>query len=277
MYREFYGFSQKPFDKTPNPAFLYRSSIHEEALARLQHGTEERELTVLTGEIGTGKTLLSRALIDLLDETYLPILLVNPRLSPNQFLRTLARRLGIDSPARSRSDLLDEVSGALFACHQRGQCPVIIIDEAQLIPSKATFDEIRLLTNFQLDDENLFSLILIGQPELRKRLRQSSFGALNQRVGIRYHLGSMGREDTGRYVSHRLRIAGGDAELITQEGIDVIYRYSRGLPRVINNIASNALLMGFSRESRRIGPDLVIDVAEDLGLETPPHGGSQEG
>jgi general secretion pathway protein A len=170
MYLEHYGFSVKPFDKTPNPVFFYKSPIHEEALARLQYGTEERELTLLTGEIGTGKTLLSRALIDILPDNYLPILIINPRLSPNQFLKTVAGRLGIESPSYFRTDLLDQINRALYRYYEEDICPVIIIDEAQLIPSKSTFDEIRLLTNFQLDDANLLSLVLIGQPELRKGL-----------------------------------------------------------------------------------------------------------
>jgi type II secretory pathway predicted ATPase ExeA len=267
MYLDYYGFSEKPFDKTPNPAFFYRSPIHEEALARLQHGAEEREFTVLTGEIGTGKTLLSRALIDSLDDSFLPILLVNPRLSPNQFLKTIARRLGVPSPPFFRADLLDQINTTLYNCYEESRCPVIIIDEAQLIPSKATFDEIRLLTNFQLDDSNLLSLILIGQPELRRRLKHSSYDAIRQRIGIRYHLGSMGREDTGNYISHRLRAVGGDPGLITEEAADVVFRYSGGLPRVINNIVSNALLMGFSKELPVVGPDIILDVVEDLDLD----------
>jgi type II secretory pathway predicted ATPase ExeA len=267
MYLEFFGLSAKPFDKTPNPAFFYRSSIHEEALARLQYGTEEGELTLLTGEIGTGKTLLSRALIDSLSESYLPVLLVNPRLSPNQFLKTVARRLGIESPSYYRPDLLDQINEVLYRCYEDDISPVIIIDEAQLIPSKATFDEIRLLTNFQLDDANLVTLILIGQPELRKRLKHSAYEAIKQRIGIRYHLGPLGREDTGQYIAHRLETAGGDPGIVDEEAADVIFRYSGGLPRVINNIAANALLTGFSKELSVIGPDIVLDVVEDLDLE----------
>ncbi len=267
MYLEFYGLSEKPFDKTPNPAFFYRSPVHEEALARLQYGAEERELVLLTGEIGTGKTLLSRALIDALPETFLPILLINPRLSPTQLLKTVARRLGIEDPSHFRADLLDQVNRALYQYYEEERCPVVIVDEAQLIPSRATFEEIRMLTNFQLDDANLLSLVLIGQPELRKRLRHGSFEAVRQRIGIRYHLGPIGREDTGHYVAHRLAVAGGDPEIISEESVDVIFRYSGGLPRVINNIASNALLMGFSRDLDRIGPDIILDVVEDLDLE----------
>lgn len=267
MYLDHYGFSVKPFDKTPNPAFFYRSPVHEEALARLQYGTEERELTLLTGEIGTGKTLLSRALIDILPDSYHPILIINPRLSPNQFLKTVAQRLGVESPSYFRTDLLNQINGTLYRYYEEEICPVIIVDEAQLIPSRATFDEIRLMTNFQLDDANLLSLILIGQPELRKRLKRGTFEAIRQRIGIRYHLGAIGREDTSKYIAHRLQTADGDQGIITEEAVDVIFRYSGGLPRVINNIAANALLMGFSKDLSRIGPDIIMDVAEDLDLE----------
>jgi len=267
MYLEHYGFSEKPFDKTPNPAFFYRSPVHEEALARLQYGTEERDLTLLTGEIGTGKTLLSRTLIDTLPDNYLPILITNPRLSPIQFLKTVARQLNIESPAYFRIDLLDQINGALYGYYEEDICPVIIIDEAQLIPSRSTFEEIRLLTNFQLDDANLVSLVLIGQSELRKRIKQKTFEAIRQRIGIRYHLGPIGREDTGKYIAHRLMTAQGEKEIISQEAVDVIFLYSGGLPRIINTIAANALLMGFSKDLSQIGPDIILDVVEDLDLE----------
>lgn len=267
MYEVHFGFHTKPFGKTPNPAFLYRSPIHEEALERIRYGAEERELTLLTGEIGTGKTMLSRALIDMLPETYRPILLINPRLTPNQFLRTLALRMGVDQPAYYRTDLLEQINSYLFESFEENVCPVIIIDEAQLIPSVATFDEIRLITNFQLDDLNLLSLVLIGQTELRKRLKKPPYEAIRQRIGVQYHLGSMGREDTGGYISHRLLEAGGEASLFTEDGVDVIYRYSGGLPRLINNIAANALLTGFSKDLEQIGPDVVLDAVEDLDLE----------
>jgi len=267
MYLEHYGFSAKPFGKTPNPAFFYNSPLHGEALARLSHGAEEREFTLLTGEIGTGKTLLSRTLIDTLPDNYLPILIINPRLSPNQFLKTVAQQLGIESPSYFRVDLLNQINGALYRCYEEDRCPVIIIDEAQLIPSRSTFEEIRLLTNFQLDDINLLSIILIGQPELRKRLRHGNFEAIRQRIGIRYHLGPIGREDTGKYIAHRLQIADGDRDTISEEAVDMIFRYSGGLPRVINNIAANALLTGFSKDLSQVGPDIVLDVVEDLDLE----------
>jgi len=267
VYRDFFGFDDKPFGKTPDPAFFFPSRIHEEALARLQYGAEERELVLLTGEIGSGKTLLTRALIDQLGDSYRCILLINPRLTPNQFLRILASRLGIKGGTILRVELVDRINEALFSFFEKGICPVVIIDEAQLIPTKATFDEIRLLTNFQLDDVNLLSLILVGQPELKRRLRQPAFEALRQRIGIQFHLGALGREDTGKYIASRLDQVGGDTHLFDEEALDVIYGYSGGLPRLINNISSNALLAAFSKELLSIGPDIVLDVIEELDLE----------
>jgi type II secretory pathway predicted ATPase ExeA len=267
MYLEHFGLSAKPFDKTPNPEFLYKSPIHEEALARLQYGAEERELTLLTGEIGTGKTLLSRALIDAMDDSYIPILLINPRLTPNQFLKTVALRMGIEAPAHFRTDLLEQINHVLFRSYEEGRCPVVIIDEAQLIPSKSTWDEIRLMTNFQLDDLNLLSLVIIGQPELRKRLKNPGYEAIRQRVGIRYHLGPLGRDETEKYLAHRLEKAGGDPGVISGEAADLIFKYSKGLPRVINNIAGNALLTAFSKDLAQVGPDIILDAAEDLDLD----------
>ncbi|MEE8547120.1 MAG: AAA family ATPase [bacterium] len=266
MYEEYFEFDKKPFGKTPDPAFLYPSPVHEEALARLQYGAEERELTLLTGEIGTGKTLLSRILIDSLGDDYHPVLIINPRLSPNQFLRTLAGRMGVEEPAYQKTGLLEQLNRAIYEFYERGICPVIIIDEAQLIPTRPTFEEIRLLTNYQLDDLNLISLILIGQPELKKRLNNPTYAALRQRIGIQYHLMAMGRHDTEQYISCRLSIVGGNEDLFTGEAVDVVYEYSAGLPRVINNIASNALLAGFSKEVGQIGPDIIMDVVQDLDL-----------
>src|SRR6266851_532179 len=154
MFEEHFGFTAKPFGKTPDPSFLYESDQHKEALARLEYAVEEKELSLLVGEIGSGKTTLSRALIDRIGDARPVVLLINPGLTP----------------ARFRNDLLDQIHAKLFELYEAGREPVLIIDEAQLIPTKSTFDEIRLLTNFQLDDQNLLSVLLIGQPELEARL-----------------------------------------------------------------------------------------------------------
>lgn len=266
MYEEYYGLKARPFSKTPDPKFLFMSREHNEALARMQYGVEERELVLLTGEIGTGKTTLSRALIDTLDERFKPILVINPRLSPTQFLKLLAKRLGIERPSYFKADLVEEISEALYSHYENGVCPVMIIDEAQLIPNKGTFDEIRLLTNCQLDDQNLFSLILIGQPELRKRLAKKHYEPLLQRVSIHYHLKRLDLGETCSYVRHRLGVAGSEEPIFTEDALEEIFKYSEGVPRKINNIAANALLEGFGKELKRIGRDVVFDVAQDMYL-----------
>src|SRR5688572_15283795 len=147
MFEEHFGFATKPFGKTPDPAFLYESLQHKEALARLEYAVEEKELALLTGDVGSGKTMLSRALIDRLADSRPIILLINPRLTPTQLLRSIAAGLGL-TPGRWRNELLDQIHTRLFQLFEERREPVVIVDEAQLIPTRATFDEIRLLTNF---------------------------------------------------------------------------------------------------------------------------------
>ncbi len=267
MYLEFFGLKAKPFGKTPDPEMFFVSRRHEEALARMEQAVEDRELLLLTGEIGSGKTTLSRALIDRLPEQFKPCLIINPILSPNQLLRTVARRLGADAPKYFKSDLVEQVFELLFKHYQDEICPVLIIDEAHLIPSREAFEEIRLLTNCQLDKENLLSVILIGQPELIPRLQHPVYEALRQRIGIKYHLASLLSEEIPEYLEFRLQKAGRDKNLFTAEAVELIAIHSRGIPRRINNIASNALIEGFAREARVIGPRIIEDVIKDLGLE----------
>jgi type II secretory pathway predicted ATPase ExeA len=266
MYKRFYGFSERPFSKTPDPRFLYRSPIHAEALARLLYAVEERDLVLLTGEIGCGKTTLSRALMDELDETYRVILFINPRLTPMEFLRALALRLGIAAPATFKTDLLEQLGSALYALYQEGKCPVLVIDEAQLVPHRETFDEIRLLTNFQLDDSNLMSIVLMGQPELRKRLAHRAYEPLRQRIGMQYDLKPLNLSQTADYLDFRLQIAGGEEGLFLPDAVERIFRFSGGIPRKINHVASLSLLEGFGREARRIGREIVEAVTVELEM-----------
>src|SRR5437870_9109414 len=219
MFEEFFGFTTKPFGKTPDPAFLFESPQHKEALARLEYAVEEKELALLVGDIGSGKTTLSRALIDRFGDTRPVVLLINPRLTPAQLLRSIASGLGL-VPSRYRNELLDQIHGKLFELYEAKREPVLIIDEAQLIPSKATFDEIRLLTNFQLDDQNLLSVLLIGQPELEKRLDRETYAPLRQRIGMRYHLGPLSLEDTLAYIDHRVRVAGANRNPFSREAME---------------------------------------------------------
>lgn len=263
MYQEFYGLTEKPFNKTPDPRFLYQSAKHAEALARLEHAVEEQDIVLLTGEIGSGKTTLSRALIDSLDERYHPLLIINPRLSPSQLLRTVALRLGMEDAGRYKHGILEGINAKLYELYEAGKRPVVIIDEAQLIPGKATFEELRLLTNFQLDDRNLLALVLIGQTELKERLEKKQYRALRQRIGMRYHLGPLDQEETRAYVRHRLNVAGREGPLFDEAALAALYEHSGGVPRRINIIAGNALIEGFGREARMVGQVIIEDVVED--------------
>jgi type II secretory pathway predicted ATPase ExeA len=266
MYERFYGLREKPFSKTPDPRFLYLGRAHREALARLLFAVEERDPALLTGGIGCGKTTLSRALMDQLDSSFKIILLINPRLSPLEFLRALARHLGIEAPSDYKTDLLEQIGEKLYRFYQQQICPVLIIDEAQLIPYRETFDEIRLLTNFQLDDRNLLSVILMGQPELRRRLAHPVYEPLRQRIGMQYDLKGLEREDIDAYLDFRLETAGGQSGLFQPEAVDRIFAYSQGIPRKINHAASLCLIEGFGRESRTIDADIAEAVMEELAL-----------
>lgn len=263
MYKEYYGLREKPFNKTPDPRFLYHSPKHAEALARLLYAVEEQGIVLLTGEIGSGKTTLSRAFIDSLDESYHPLLIINPRLSPSQLLRTVALRLGMEEAGRYRHDILEGLNARLYELYEAGRQPVIIIDEAQLIPGKTTFEELRLLTNFQLDDRNLLSLVLIGQTELRERLNKKPYKALRQRIGMQYHLGPLTAEEVAAYVQHRLGIAGRSEPLFDDQALALLFEYSEGIPRRINTIAGNALVEGFGRSVEIIGPEVIESVVKD--------------
>lgn len=271
MFEEFFGLTTKPFGKTPDPAFLYESAQHREALARLEYAVDEKDLALLVGDIGSGKTMLSRALIDRVADSRPVVLLINPRLTPTQLLRSIARGLEIE-PARFRNDLLDQLHTKLFELYEQKREPVLIIDEAQLIPSKATFDEIRLLTNFQLDDQNLLSVVLIGQPELEARLERLAYAPLRQRIGMRYSLGPLPMEETIEYLEHRIRVAGGARNPFSAEAMMEIHLISGGVPRVINTLATTALLDAFGEDAETIEPSRIADAAREHRMEVAAHG-----
>lgn len=266
MFEEYFGLKQKPFAKTPDPKFLFLSKTHEEALARLCYAVEEKELILLTGEIGSGKTTLTRALMDSLSEKYRVVVLINPRLTPVQFLRTVAKRFDINVPYNFKDNLLDAIYEKVYEDYEAGISPVIIIDEAQLIHGKETFEEIRLLTNFQLDNVNLLSLILVGQTDLRRRLNHKVYLPLRQRIGLFYHLGPLARDEIKGYVEYRLKVSGVEDPLFTEGALKLLYQYSGGIPRVINSLATSALLDCYGRELILIDEPLIHDAARELGL-----------
>ena len=266
MFEEFFGLATKPFGKTPDPSFLYESRQHREALARLEYSVDEKELALLVGDIGSGKTTLSRALIDRVGDARPVVLLINPRLTPMQLLRSIAHGLELEPP-RFRNDVLDQLHTKLYELYEQRREPVLIIDEAQLIPSKATFDEIRLLTNFQLDDQNLLSVVLIGQPELEGRLERDAYAPLRQRIGMRYSLGPLSLEESIEYIEHRIRIAGGSRNPFNREAMEEIHERSGGIPRLINTLATTALLDAFGEDAEVIEPARVASAAREHRME----------
>jgi type II secretory pathway predicted ATPase ExeA len=264
MYRAFYGLRHRPFTKTPDPRYLYLSPGHREALARLQYVVEEREMALLTGEIGCGKTTLSRALMDIMGEGYRFCFIFNPRLTALEFLRNVARGLQIENPPLAKDDLLQSITDTLYLFFRRGVCPVLIIDEAQLIPDREIFDEIRLLTNFQLDDRNLLSVIIMGQPELRRILAAPSHEPLRQRLAISYHLRPLSLPETLDYIDFRIERAGGVPGLFSPDAIRLIHDLSGGIPRKINILATNALLVGFHRDATMIDASHIDEIRNEL-------------
>lgn len=257
MYTEYFGLREKAFRKTPDPRYLFLGETHEEALEQLLFAVEEMELALLTGEVGSGKTLLTRALVDRLGERYEVGMILNPRLVPRQFLATVARELGVGAPRFAKDELLDQIHERLLALDQAGRPAVLIVDEAHLLPGKSTFEEIRLLTNFQLDDRNLLAVVLVGQPELRARLRHPAHRALTQRVGAFFHLTPLGPADTKAYLEHRLAVAGATRPLFTPGAVARLHRASAGLPRVLNHLATQSLLEAMGRGEDEVGEDVA--------------------
>jgi type II secretory pathway predicted ATPase ExeA len=270
VYEAHFGLLRRPFSKTPDPAFLYEGKQHGEALARLELACEDRDIALLTGEIGAGKTTVSRALIDRLDERFRVVLVINPRLSATQVLGLVADRLGIEKPPRGKAKLLDALTERLYELYQSGHIPLIIVDEAQLIPSKSVFEELRLLTNLQLDDAPLVSLLLIGQPELRAKLSRKGYESFAQRIGMAYHLGPLDEGAVGAYIAHRLRVAGREAPLFDEGAVRAVASGSYGIPRRINTICQSALLVAFGEGKATVDAASVEDVLLDLETHLGP-------
>lgn len=264
MYETWYGLRERAFKKTPDPRYLYLGESHEEALEQLQFAVEEMELALLTGEVGSGKTLVSRALVDRLGERYEVGMILNPRLSPAQFLRATALELGVEHPRAQVALLLDQIQARLLALDQAGRAAVLIVDEAHLIPRATTFEEIRLLTNFQLDDRNLISIVLVGQSELRERLRHRAYRALVQRIGADFQLRPLTPAEAAGYVAHRLRVAGAARAIFSPAAVERLHAASGGVPRVLNHLATQALIEGMAR-----GREAVDSAEVEAVLGTP--------
>jgi len=271
MYRTFYNLKRRPFEIIPDPSFLFATPGHNEALAALYHGVRgHKGFVVLTGEVGTGKTLLLRCLLQLLkqsdDIAYAYIF--NSRLSPVEFLHYIATDFGLSVSGKNKSEILLDLSNFLIARGSQKLTTVLIIDEAHHL-SVDILEEIRLLTNLETTHDKLLQILLVGQPELDEKLDSTSLRQLKQRVAHRARLEPLTAEETQGYIERRLRQAGATLDgpaLFTPDTTSRIYRHSRGIPRLINTICENALITGYARQLHSISPEIIEDIAADLRL-----------
>ena len=264
MYEAYWELTEPPFDNSPNPKFFYLSPEHEEALVRLVYTVRHRKgCGMLTGEYGCGKTTLSRALIQRLEaERYEIALLTNPSWNEADFLREVLYQLGVETEERGKPELLHQLNDVFFRNYQAGRDSVIIVDEAQLIDDDAVFEELRLLLNFQTDERFLVTLLLIGSPELAVKVRRLRH--LDQRITLRYHLNTLDYTHTANYIAHRLQMAGQTRQLFTEGAVKLIFDFTRGTPREINNLCDVALLVGYSKRVREIGEKIIAEVIKDM-------------
>ena len=267
MYEEYWGFLEKPFENSPDPRFLYCSTQHEEALMRMMYTVRERKgAALLTGEYGSGKTLLSRVLIGKFSEEfsrYSISLVVNPAISPLDLLKEIVYQLGCSvSNSDSKVDILHRLNEVLYRNLLEERHSVIIIDEAQAIEDEASFEEMRLLLNFQSNERFLLTLLLLGQPELKEKVNR--IRQLEQRFSLRYHLQNLSFEETAEYILHRCRVAQREDRIFTDGACRLIYEWTEGIPRKINNICDLGLLIGFGKKANRIDESIVEAVIEDI-------------
>ena len=267
MYTSFFGLSEKPFAITPDPRYLYLSERHAEALAHLLYGINESGGFIqLTGEVGTGKTTVVRTLLSRVPHHADVAVILNPRVTPVEFLLTICEELGLAIEAADRDSvkqMVDALNRRLLSAHAEGRRIIVIVDEAQNL-SAETLEQVRLLTNLETPTQKLLQIILIGQPELRELLDRNDLRQLAQRITGRYHLKPLSREETQGYVRHRLRVAGASGEIFTPGALREVHRLSGGIPRVINVSCDRALLGAYTQESRRVSAGLVRQAAGEV-------------
>ena len=269
MYKSFYNLQRNPFEITPDPLFLFPTTRHNEALATLYYGvTSHRGFVVLTGEVGTGKTLILRSLFRLLQRRDVAFALIfNPTLSPLEFIRYLALDLGLPVTGKAKDELIHVLNGFLLQRHQKGLTTILVVDEAHHL-SLEVLEEIRLLTNLETSQQKLLQIVLGGQPELDEKLDSHELRQLKQRIALRCHLDPLSLNETRAYMHRRLRIAGatGAVEMFSGPAIEAVFSHSRGIPRLINTICQNALLTGYAKHAATITSETIDGVAHDLRL-----------
>ncbi len=265
MYLEFLGLREKPFSNTADPSFLYLSKKHREALSHMVYGIRERKGFIeITGEVGTGKTTLCKALLRQLGPTIRTALILQPDLSELQLLQAVVQDFGLNPMQGNKLGLFNQLNRFLLEQAQAGNNIVLVIDEAQNL-SLRVLEQIRMLSNLETDKDKLIQIILVGQPQLREKLALPELEQLRQRIGVRFHITPLDRDEVRTYIDHRLRIAGSDGSLEwADDGTEEVFQCSKGIPRLINLICDRSLLACYVLRVKRIDGELVKRSFQEL-------------
>jgi general secretion pathway protein A len=258
MYLSYFGFTKHPFSLTADPSFLFPSPQHREAMSFLFYGiTERKGFLAITGEVGTGKTTLCRAILSRLDRSVNTAFILNSNLTEYQLLQAIVEDFGISITAKNKINLMRALNNFLLEQVVLGNNAVIIIDEAQNL-SSGQLEQVRMLSNLETAEQKLLQIVLVGQPQLRKKLDSKGLLQLRQRIPIRFHLTPLTRDEAASYITHRIHVAGGRVwDLFDEKAIDIVYDYSGGVPRLINVVCDKALLAAFALDSRTVNGRIV--------------------
>ena len=270
MYLRYFGLNEAPFSITPDPAFVFLSSRHRDALAHLLYGVGKGGsggFVQLTGEVGTGKTTLCRCMLEQIPQGTRIALLLNPLVTPRELLAAISEELEIDISDSSDSTrlLVDRLNAYLLNAHACGETVVVVIDEAQNLSPEA-LEQVRLLTNLETSKEKLLQIVLLGQPELRELLQRRNLRQLAQRITARYHLSPLGPKDTHLYIRHRLQVAGSQRNPFRRSAMNALYQRSQGIPRLINIIADRSLVAAYAKERAEVSAAMVHEAANEVQL-----------
>ena len=263
MYEEFYGFNERPFSLSPDPSFIFFGNTHKRALNILEYGIMSNAgITIISGEVGTGKTTLIRSLLDMLGEEFVVGLITNTQPNFGDLIKWVLSSFGIDTVETDYVKLYQLLVEFITRQHEANKKVVLIIDEAQNL-NVDSLEDLRMLTNINVDKNPVLQLILVGQPELVEILKKKELRQFAQRVSADYYLQPLSFKETEEYIKHRLRIAGGDENLFAQTAFATVFYHSGGIPRVINTICDMALVYGFADEMHRIRKEIVLDAIRD--------------
>jgi general secretion pathway protein A len=264
MYLKFYNLTEKPFSVTADPNFLYLSKKHKEAISHMQYGVQERMgFLEITGEIGAGKTTMCKALLNRLDRHTKTAFILNGNLSEIQLLQAIIEDFGIQVKTKNKITMLNELNKFLLEQLSLKNNVVLIIDEAQNL-KPALLEQVRLLSNMETEKEKLLQIILVGQPELKEKLASRELKQLRQRIAIRYHISSLSMREVECYISHRLGVAGGGNDIFNKDTLEEIFKFSGGIPRLINILCDKALLAGYAAGKKTIDSDIVKKCAKEI-------------